>query len=309
MVRELNVKEMNIEEAKRAFEDFVKSAIINVLPERYAGQKPKIETVQKNNQEMTGVIVTLPGSNIAPTIYLEPFFKQFMADEATLDEILQQIAKMIVDNEIQDEIDVESLLAWEIAKDKVVPRLYDVSNEKLLENTVSRNFLDMAITYAVEFQAFDDSMGSIRVTKNLLQMWNISEDELHSQAMKNLEEQGHVITSMMEVMMELMGGELPIDMPDMEDQMYILTNSKKMNGCNALLNTSVMEEAIEKVGKDFYILPSSVHEVLLVRAGSGHDEESLKEMVMGVNATEVAPQDKLTDSVYRYVGGKVIKVA
>lgn len=309
MVKELNEKEMNMEKVRREFEGFIKANIIDALPERYASQEPRIETIQKNNKETKGVIVTLPGSNIAPTIYLESFFDMYMDGEATLDEILQQIAEMIVKNEIPEAFDIETTLAWEVAKDKVVPRLYNADNKKLLENTVSRKFLDMVITYAVELHEFYGSLGSIKVTKTLLHMWNITEDDLYAQAMKNLKAQGHIIKSISDTVRELTGGELPFSMPDTKKLMYVATNRQGINGANILLNSSLLKEAVGKVGEDYFILPSSIHEILFVRAGIQHNEVSLKRMVMEVNATALDPQDKLTDSVYRYVNGKVIKVA
>lgn len=62
----------------------------------------------------------------------------------------------------------------------------------------------------------------------------------------------------------------------------------------------MMDAICEKIGSNFFILPSSLHEVLIVPASKNMDLSELEDMVREVNATQVAPPDKLSDSVYRY---------
>ena len=90
------------------------------------------------------------------------------------------------------------------------------------------------------------------------------------------------------------------DMVPTDDKLFVLTNNQKLNGAAALLDEKMMEQIAERVGNDFYILPSSVHEVLIVPKEAGMDFKDLEAMVQEVNATQVAPQDKLSDHVYQY---------
>ena len=82
--------------------------------------------------------------------------------------------------------------------------------------------------------------------------------------------------------------------------MYVLSNADKLNGAAALLDAKTMEDISEKLGGDFVVLPSSIHEVLLVKDDGNASLPELKNMVEEVNATQVAPEEKLTDSVYHY---------
>ena len=108
---------------------------------------------------------------------------------------------------------------------------------------------------------------------------------------------------MTEVMSEMMGmSKEDMEMMCMstdEEQMYVLSNTMKMNGASALLDKKIMEEIVKTVG-EFYILPSSIHEVLIVPVKSGMDIETLENMVCEVNATQVQLEERLSDHVYAY---------
>ena len=86
--------------------------------------------------------------------------------------------------------------------------------------------------------------------------------------------------------------------------MYVATNVFKMNGACILLYDGVLKKFAEKIGSDFYILPSSVHEVIFVPANGDMDARYLIQMVKEVNATEVAPDEVLSDNVYIYHADK-----
>ena len=82
--------------------------------------------------------------------------------------------------------------------------------------------------------------------------------------------------------------------------MYVATVPDKISGAGVIAYQEFMDQAAEKLGGDFYILPSSIHEILLVKDDGNVDFKDLKAMVEEVNATQVAPEEKLTDSVYHY---------
>ena len=82
--------------------------------------------------------------------------------------------------------------------------------------------------------------------------------------------------------------------------MYVLTNADKMNGANSILDAKTMEDISEKIGGDFYILPSSLHEVIILPDTPEMDKDYLEHMVQDINAGQVAPEDKLSDHVYMY---------
>lgn len=88
-------------------------------------------------------------------------------------------------------------------------------------------------------------------------------------------------------------------MPDVPDTMFVLTNDTKVNGAAAILNDDTRQEIADKVG-DFYVLPSSIHETLIIPKDAGMELRDLEQMVQEVNQTQVAPQERLSDHVYEY---------
>ena len=90
-----------------------------------------------------------------------------------------------------------------------------------------------------------------------------------------------------------------ISMPDIPDTMFVLTNDTKVNGAAAILNDDIRQEIAEKVG-DFYMLPSSIHETLIIPKDAGMEFKELEQMVQEVNQTQVAPGERLSDHVYEY---------
>lgn len=88
-------------------------------------------------------------------------------------------------------------------------------------------------------------------------------------------------------------------MPDIPDTMFVLTNDTKVNGAAAILNDDIRQEIAEKVG-DFYMLPSLIHETLIIPKDAGMEFKELEQMVQEVNQKQVAPGERLSDHVYEY---------
>ena len=148
-----------------------------------------------------------------------------------------------------------------------------------------------------------------------MESWGVTQEELHDIAISNLESLSpSTFKSMNEVMAEMMlpqmieecGGDrdmaeamLSAMMPP-EEKMYVISNEEKLNGAAALLDDKLMDSIREKIGDDFFILPSSIHECLVVPADAGMELRDLENMVKEVNETQVAPQDRLSDHVYQY---------
>ena len=82
--------------------------------------------------------------------------------------------------------------------------------------------------------------------------------------------------------------------------MYVLSNSEKLNGAAALLDAKTMEAISEKLGGDFIVLPSSIHECIVLPVTEDMDRHTLEAMVQDVNAGQVAPEERLSDHVYMY---------
>ena len=132
----------------------------------------------------------------------------------------------------------------------------------------------------------------------------------------NTDRQEYKCQSMREVMRDLMLHEgMPEDYADELIQMqgeqcpmWVVSNESRVDGAVAIASQETLKAAHEKLGEDFYVLPSSRHEILLVPQSVVSDVEDLKKMVKEVNATEVSKIDKLSDNVYHF-NGKHLSIA
>jgi len=301
----------------RSFEEFkneVVGKIREFLPESFASAEVSLQVVRKNNDlQLTGLTIRSTESNICPTIYLEKFYEEYESG-TDMSEILERIAQVRMEHEVAEPFDVAQITDFEQIKGKLVPRLINAEmNSELLEARPHKLVADLAVTYCALLDQSFDGTASVAVTNELVKMWNTSVEELHKIAVANLAELlPSTFKGMTEVMSEMMGMSTEememMGMSTDEEQMYVLSNSIKVNGASALLDTKMMEEIIEKVG-DFYILPSSIHETLVVPVKSGMDVESLEAMVREVNSTQLQPDEILSNRVYSYSLEEGLKLA
>ncbi len=300
------------------FEEFAKEVaekIKDYLPEKYADCEVELQSVLKNNEAVTGLLITSPEFNLCPNIYLESFFKAYEAGK-DMPAILEEIAAVRVAHEAERPFDVTDIVDFEKARDKIVPRVVGLEgNEEMLKNRPHQQVADLAVTYSILLGENKNGAMSAVVSNSLMESWNVTQEEIHKAALINMDSlMPATFTPMNEIMREIM---LPglieecdgdLERAEMmlslatppEDVMYVVSNEQKTNGAAVFLSENTMDMIAGEVGKDFYIIPSSIHELLIVPDNGALDLAQLEDMVRDVNATQVAPMDRLSDHVYRY---------
>ena len=169
-------------------------------------------------------------------------------------------------------------------------------NEELKEKYLCKEYLDFLVLYMVRIT--DVGFGSIKITKQMLDLWGTCEDEVYFQALINMKTDGYQIRGFSSVIKETYP-----DMVEKEteesDFMYVFTNQEKYFGAAGIFFCAEMFR--EVVGrKNFYILPSSVHELILIKDNGGYDMETLSAMVKNVNEGQVTANERLSDHAYYY---------
>ena len=304
---------MNYEEFKQEVADRIR----NFLPEKYADADVSIQTVVKNNdQKLDGLMVKLEDSNIAPNIYLNQFYEQH-EDGRPMDEILAAIADVRTQHEMSQDFDVTRLTDFDSVKDRITCRLVNAEqNAEYLEDKPHTMVDDLAVTYHIAIGKEESGTMSAPITNRLMEGYGVDVEQLHKIALDNMDALTPAsFKTMTETMVEMM---LPDMMrsgmteeeardaiatmvpPTQDDMMFVLSNEDKLHGAAVILNDKVMDDITEKLGADFFILPSSVHEVLIVPKTDQIDLQTLESMVQDVNATQVAPEERLSDHVYAY---------
>ena len=302
----------NYDEFKQAVAENIK----DYLPAKYEDSHVEVKDVIKNNNTVfDGLVVTSPDSNVSPTIYLNHYYEQYKNGK-DIDDVIGDIADVYIENAVDRRLDISGIIDFESAKEHIVPRIVNAEeNRELLADRPHQLMDDLAVTYHIQLN--QEGTASIAVTDKLMEMYDISVEELHEIAVANLEEQMPTsFRSMADVMKEMffrealkeLDGDREAAMSMAEEMlppgddglMYVLSNEQRLNGAAVALNEKAMEMVREQIGGDFFVLPSSLHELLIVPKSAGMELSELESMVREVNATQVEPDEKLSDHVYAY---------
>lgn len=294
---------------KMRFEQFTEEVVNKIrefLPESFANASVELQSVVKNNDlKLTGLTIRSADSNISPTIYLEQFYDEYQSGK-DMGRILSNIADVRIRNEIKEVFDVTQITDFEQVKDAIAPRLMNQKwNEDLLKLRPHKFVADLAVTYHILLKQDINGTASVPVTNALMESWGVNSDTLHELAIKNLPVLlPSTFQSMSSVLFGMLGDTEEADdilagISSQDEVMFVLSNDKKMHGAAALLDKKIMQTIIEKFG-DFYILPSSIHECIVVKATAEMDVNTLTSMVQDVNLEQVAVDERLSDHVYRY---------
>ena len=289
------------------FVSIVAEKILDYLPKTFAEAEVKLETVIKNNDlKLTGITIRREESNICPTIYLDPYYEAYKAGEE-MDKILGKIADTRMRTDIKGPFDADQFKDFDWVKDMIVPRL--VNKEQNLEQLTERPYsaiADLAVTYHI---LLFNGNASTPVTNDFMKVWGIETEELHELAVRNMARLIPGTFRGMSVVMNTICGD-KTDVLDPENEMlFVLSNKGGWYGAAAVLDDKIMKSVVKRVGEKFYVLPSSVHELLVVPSNIGMDVGQLKEMVTSINASEVALEERLSDNVYRYSTEKGLQIA
>lgn len=172
-----------------------------------------------------------------------------------------------------------------------------------------REFKDLSVVYRIDLDAQEPGAFSAAVTHALLKVWDRTEDELFRQAWENMSrESDYKLMPIEQMLYALVGQENFTDAWVEEEKtgLYVLTNRENSFGAIQLLNDRALKEAAQLLGGDYWIFPSSVHELILAPVEIGRNRSELEEMVRDINRTQVEPDEVLSDSVYYYDAGSGI---
>ena len=254
----------------------------------------KMEVMKNNAVKMCGVSISEVESKIAPTIYLESFYKEYMEGDKNIQEIVNGILKVYSSNRNPGFFGIDEFMNFESVQNKIGFRLVNKArNEKMLSGIPHRDFLDLAVIYVV-YVGEKESFGSVTVKNEHIKVWGVGEEELYATAMENMNELVNPricgITDIIEK--DIFGYDV---LP-----MYVLTNRSGCYAAAGILSPDILREFAEERAVNLILLPSSVHEMIILPEYEEMDINELRGMVLSVNRSVVHDEDYLSDEVYRY---------
>ena len=283
-----------------------KELILEALKERF-GEECQIEykeVLKNNGVKLDGVIVRQNNCVVSPTVYVNDYYEDFSNGE-NINNIADIIERLIRDNTIEDEFDADELILFDNVKDRIVFKLINFErNKELLETVPYKKYLDLAIVYYISVKEDIFECASILINNSHLKLWNKTLEEIDELAVKNtpfiLKPE---LKSMGQTLKEIMfnSDENEFEEEDFENcYMYVLTNEKKQFGAATILYDNELKDFSERIESDFYIIPSSVHEVIIIPSKFVDSSDSLDEMICEVNSSQVPLVDILSDHAYKY---------
>lgn len=273
------------------------------------GVKASVYTAQKNNgREKKGILFQKKELSASPAIYLEGIYARLQKGEQ-MDRLVQEVLKFYETVGGEEVWDYNQIKEYDKIRDKIIFKLIHTDkNKKMLECIPSVEVLDLSIVFYVLLEMDKTGTATIQISNEHLKMWEISKEEIYHVALKNaktlLPAEFFTMQHAIETMLEVASGEEenllnPIG-EEKEDVMYVLTNSLRNYGAACLLYPHVLDIIGEMLKEDFFILPSSIHEAIIVPESRGLDTEEMNEMVVEINETQVAPEEILSNHVYFY---------
>ena len=272
-------------------------------PEEY---KASINHVVKNNSvELDGICLHRAGDTLSPTVYLNHFYEEYL-EGRPLHSILSEIAATLSSKVPELEVNTSLYDNYDAIRHQIIFRLVNYErNEELLTSCPYLPFCDLAITFRWLVHSDSSGIASALITNKEMELWNITLEELYQTASINTRRLfPATIQPIQQLLSEYLDKDADIqellDQTPDELQLFILSNEPRINGSTSMIYDGILADFAKKIKKDLYILPSSIHEVLLMPATKEIEEQALLNLVRDANRTVVGLPDILSDSIYRF---------
>lgn len=292
----------------KEFAEKVCKAMTEVLGDGY---EVKLQEIQKNNGvRLQGLLIMTENQNVSPTIYLKPFWEAYKSG-VTLADLVKKILQIYREGTPAESVDMSFFRDFDCVKDRICYRLINAGqNNELLAKIPHIPFLDLAICFYYAYEGEALGNGTILVYNTHMNLWNTNTAELMRLAQNNTprlfpgecNSMEYVINELIRqkenenLMFEPEEQQLLLE----EVPLRILSNQQRVYGAACILYPGALAEIAEKEDANLYILPSSVHEVILLPDSRTEEPIHLKSMIYDVNRTQLEPEEVLSDSLYYF---------
>lgn len=285
----------------------IKEDILEFLPEEYKGYEISLYTTYKVNRgQVTGLGIRAPGRQEAPTLYLEGPYEDYRAGKP-IKEVLREIAQTCVGYSERDILEP----AFIASQAKMFERFEDIKgriiieavgyqrNRDMLQHVPHQVMGDIAATYRVYLGKEKDVVITSLIDNNLMKRYGVSQKQLHEIALKNsMAAMPAVYRSVGEIVKEILGNDMPEEIKEQTVPIDTLTNKEMLHGASVAFYMGVFEQLGIPI-EQYYVLPSSVHELILVPKDAA-SLEAVNQMVKEVNQSVVDPEEILSDFAHEY---------
>ncbi|MDE6406322.1 MAG: hypothetical protein K2M20_11815 [Lachnospiraceae bacterium] len=290
------------------FEEFTENILIEIRA-RADGvfQVKKHDAAKNNNVKLTGITVMKKEADTGFCVYLDGLYREYESGGMEFGEIVDEVYRLIQQHgEDAPDVDISGLRNWETVYGDIRAKLINAEqNKEQLKEIPHRRFLDLAVVYyAVVKDHAQEEIGTVLIRNGQMEKWGQEEETLYQTAMRNMRADGEADFATIEtVIRNIMPG---ITFPAGRGRapwatgMYILTNRRKRFGAAEILDRKTLRMIADRIGDKFIVLPSSLHETIVLPPGDETEYQRLANMVREVNDTQVDLEERLSYHVYVY---------
>lgn len=288
------------------FKEKVLDEFLEYLGDEFSDYQLKVNEIRKVNAKLTGVSVAPsdpPKAYAAPTFYVETMYEDYL-ECGDFYHVMTETAGTISKALKGDKPEIPCFSANSLLENVVIQLIGIQGNEEYISDLPHRTFLDMAIIYRRIISIDEYGVMSFVIDKDLAEHANLTEKQLYSKAYSNTRRMLTPICKDMRTML----GEISDGVDFSDDQIegpdiLVLTNQHRYLGATALLYPEIFENIVKETGTDLVIIPSSVHDLIILADNEAYNRKSLCAMVEDVNCNHMSKSDVLSFNVYGYKKG------
>ena len=260
---------------------------------------------KNNGVTLTGITASKQDGKGGCCIYLENYYEGYCDGQITLDWVAEDVyGKLMEHSNDLNGVDMKPLWDWDAAKANIRAKLVNREmNKELLKKVPYREFLDLAVIYYATLDGLSEGVnGVFTVSDENMEVWRKDENALYQMAVSNMRLDGKPVFEDME---EIIRSMMPEEIPDFtfgipKFRTYVLTNAQKVFGAVELLDENTLKGIGDELGGDFIVLPSSLHESIIIPADGSVSYQELADIVTDINRKMVSIVERLSDHVYLY---------
>lgn len=257
-----------------------------------------------NGSERHTLIVMVGDTAAIPCVHLDTYYKDYISGKASISKAAQEMAAAYLEGSYKVSVDISCFMEWGLARHRIFGKLVSTErNVRFLQEVPHREFLDLSLVYYIEVHTDGaGAFGTVQVRNEHMGYWGVDEGMLYQEAWERINAEEAYFCSMADIFVPLLAD---MGLPEQGlwegDSIYVLSNKRRLNGAVEICSPKVLEEAARHIGGDLWILPSSIHEVILLPCSQCEgDARQLATIVKSINETEVSLDEVLSDHVYRY---------
>ena len=301
---------------ERTITDFAEAVRTETIKKLGGEYQVTVETKNKNNKAVyTGLHISRKGMEAEPLVYLDDYFRQHQNGNMTVPEAAECVVR--AGRKKGPSVEIRQFLEYENVKDSIVYRLINTEmNREFLADLPHMEFLDLSVVFCCLVMEEEENPAFIWIHNIHMKLWDVTVEELYRAASENTQRlEKPELMNIEEVLYDVLpeeGFSLNENDRSMEEKtagnndaastvpVYVLSSRKRLQGAACMLYPDLLRRIADRMDSSYYIIPSSIHELLLIPDAGFADRDELKAMICEINDAHVAPEERLSYSLYGY---------